>query len=128
MKKMTLWFGSIALASAAAVAHAKADAQTPGSVPAAATTPQDLATSSSTQDVAAAPAASESDISPLAANRAQPADAAQYYSRAQVGDEPAQTTGAAMSGADSYGASLYGSSAAGQRRTAALMPRTADKP
>lgn len=119
MKKMTLWLGSIALASAAAVVNAQADTGA-----AAAATPQDLAALG--QDVAAAPAALPA---PLVADAGTPsAGTAQYYSRAQIGDAPVQTTGASYSGADSYGASLYGSSASGRRTTAPLASQATDKP
>lgn len=121
MKKMTLWLGSIAVAAAAATANVRAqDARVP------AMTPNGTAVLG-TRDVAAAPAADAAQPPAVVGSDGTAAGAPQYYSRAQIGDAPAQTTGAAA-GTDSYGASLYGSSASGQREPSAALLRAVDKP
>ncbi len=151
MKKMTLWLGTVALASAAAVAQAQSapnassrlDPSLPGgSTGAPATsgyagqTPpsyggQVIGQDSSTADVGAAGAATR-QYQAAQPYQAQPyrADTQQrYYSRAQTGTQPVETTAAVPTGNDSYGASVYGSGNAGHGwRMRGLSHAAADKP
>jgi hypothetical protein len=152
MKKMTLWLGTAALASAAAVANAQsgpdsssrldpalpgASAGAPATSGYAGQTPpsaggQVIGDTNSANDVGAAGAADQQQYQAAQPYQAQPyqADSQQrYYSRAQTGTQQVETTAAVPYGNDSYGSSVYGSGNAGSGWSmSGISHAAADKP